>query len=208
MLHRAARYLLAAIQVIIGWEWITSGTIKVLSGNFPQGLSNTLQQGIAGNPNTWYVTFLQNIVQPNSVSVGYAIEWAEVTIGVVLISGAMLLISRPRMRGEPQHRLVIGFFALTAIVSVLSAILCINFHFWMGKGIIPGIGADAVDEGIDLDALIPLFSLVILIANLVLIKLMRGETWYSRLYQQTLLGLRRFIGMEDAPQHGTAGEGQ
>lgn len=80
MLHRAACYLLAAIQVIIGWEWITSGTIKVLSGNFPQGLSNTLQQG--------------------------------------------------------------------------------------------------------------------------------GETWYSRLYQHTLLGLRRFIGIEDAPRHETAGGGQ
>lgn len=208
MLHRAARYLLAAIQVIIGWEWITSGTIKVLSGNFPQGLSGTLQQGISGNPNTWYVMFLQNNILPHSVFVGYAIEWTEVTIGVVLISSAMLLISRPRMRGEPQHGIAAGFFALTAVVAVFSAILCVNFHFWMGKGIIPGIGADAVDGGIDLDALIPVFSLVILIANLALIKLLHGETWYSRLYQHTLLGLRRFIGMEDAPQHGTAGEGQ
>jgi hypothetical protein len=42
MLNRTARYLLAAIQAIIGWEWIMSGCNKILSGNFPQGLSDAL----------------------------------------------------------------------------------------------------------------------------------------------------------------------
>jgi hypothetical protein len=36
MLNRAARYLLASIQLIIGWEWFVSGVNKVLAGTFPQ----------------------------------------------------------------------------------------------------------------------------------------------------------------------------
>ncbi len=41
MLNRTARYLLAAIQAIIGWEWLMSGGNKVLAGTFPQGLAGS-----------------------------------------------------------------------------------------------------------------------------------------------------------------------
>ena len=200
MLNRAARYLLAAIQALIGWEWLISGSNKILSGNFPQRLAGTLQQGIQGNPNEWYVSFLQSVVQPHSIFFGYLIEWTELTIGVVLLSCAVLLLNTPRRRGESQHTLVMGFFALGSLVAVLGAFLCINFHFWMGHGLIPGIGADPNDEGIDLDALIPPLSLVILIANLAFMKALRGDTWYSRTYKWMVSGLRHFIGMEDASE--------
>jgi thiosulfate dehydrogenase [quinone] large subunit len=200
MLNRAARYLLAAIQALIGWEWLMSGSNKILSGVFPQGLANTLQQGIQGNPNGWYVSFLKSVVQSHSVFFGYLIEWTELTIGVVLIACAVLLLGIPRRRGEPQHTLVVGFFVVGAIMAELSAFLCVNFHFWMGHGLMPGIGADPNDEGIDLDALIPPLSLVILIANLAFIKALRGDTWYSRGYKRAVIGLRHFIGMEDTPE--------
>ncbi len=200
MLNRATRYLLAAIQAIVGWEWIASGYTKVLSGNFPQSLLSILNTGIQGNPNAWYVSFLQNVVEPHSVFFGYAIEWTEVTIGVVFLTSALMLLGHPRMRGEAQHRLVIGFLAVGAFLAVVGAFMAINFHFWMGKGLLPGMGADATDEAIDLDALIPPFSLVILVANLALIKALRGETWYSRGYRRVVSGLRHFIGMEDAAE--------
>jgi hypothetical protein len=80
---------------------------------------------------------------------------------------------------------------------VVGAFLTINFHFWMGRGIIPGVPVDPKDEAIDLDALVPPLSIVILIANLAYIKALRGETWYSRLYSQMKSGLRRFIGIEE-----------
>lgn len=198
MLSRASRYLLAAIQAIIAWEWIVSGTNKVLSGSFPQGLDATIKQGIDGNPNAWYVSFLQSIVVPHSIFFGYLIEWSEVTIGVALLSCAVLLLSRPRMRGEAQHNLTIGFFAVGAILALVGAFYCVNFHFWMGHGLIPGVGASPTDEGIDLDALVPPFSLVILAGNLAYIRALRGETWYSRAYHGMISGLRHFIGMEDA----------
>jgi thiosulfate dehydrogenase (quinone) large subunit len=198
MLNRASRYLLAAIQAIIGWEWIVSGSNKVLTGNFPQTLINTLNTGIQDNPNAWYVSFLQSVVEPHSIFFGYVIEWTEMTIGVVFLASALILLGQPRMRGDAQHRLAIGFFSLGACVAVLGAFLCVNFHFWMGHGLIPGVGAAPTNEGIDLDALVPPFSLVILSANLVLIKALRGQTWYSRLYRRAALNLRHFIGKEDA----------
>jgi hypothetical protein len=204
MLNRATRYLLAAIQAIVGWGWIVSGSNKVLAGSFPQSLLNTLNTGIQGNPNAWYVSFLQHVIEPHSVFWGYAIEWTEVTIGVVFLTSALILLGHPRMRGEAQHRMAIGFFAAGAILAVVGAFMAVNFHFWMGQGIIPGVGAAPGGEGIDLDALIPPFSLVILIANLALIKALRGETWYSRGYKRAVKGLRHFVGMEDVAEQKVA----
>src|SRR2546421_10054665 len=108
MLNRAARYLLAAIQAIIGWEWFVSGTNKVLSGAFPQSLLNTLNTGTQNNPNSWYVSFLQKVAVPQSVSLGYMIEWTEVMVGLALLAGALILIGKPRMRGDPQHGLAVA----------------------------------------------------------------------------------------------------
>ena len=197
MLNRAARYLLAAIQAIIGWEWLVSGMNKVLSGTFPQSLLDTLNTGIQDNPNSWYVSFLQKIVIPNSVSFGYMIEWAEVIVGLALLAGAIILLGKPRIRGEAQHGLAVAISVIVILFAALGAFFTVNFHFWMGHGIIPGIGAAPTDEGIDLDALVPPFALVIIIANLALIKALRGETWYSRLYTSMKIGLRSFIGLEE-----------
>ena len=197
MLTRAARYLLASIQLIIGWEWFVSGTNKVLSGTFPQSLLATLNSGIQNNPNSWYVTFLQKVAVPQSVPLGYMVEWTEVMVGLALLAGALILIGKPRMRGDPQHGLVIAISVAVILLAAVGAFFTVNFHFWMGHGIIPGIGAAPTDEGIDLDALIPPFALVIIIANLAWIKALRGETWYSLLYADMKSGLRKFIGMED-----------
>ncbi len=73
MLNRTARVLLAAIQAIIGWEWLMSGGNKLLSGTFPQGLANVLNTTMKDNPNSWYVAFLQQNVLSHSVSYGYLI---------------------------------------------------------------------------------------------------------------------------------------
>jgi len=167
--QRETRYLLAAIQTIIGWEWITSGLVKVFSGSFPQILRDTLTGGFQGNPNGWYISLLQRVVLPHSVFYGYLVEWAEVIVGVVLLFGVLLLIGRPKALVKVPHKVSVSMYATVAVVAVIAAFLCINFHFWMGKSIIPGLGADPTDEGIDLDALMPPFSLVIMVANLYIV---------------------------------------
>lgn len=167
MLNRTTRYLLAAIQAILGWEWLMSGANKLLSGSFPQGLASTLTDNFKDNPNTWYVTFLQQIILPHSVFFGYLIEWTEITIAVILLGGALLLLGQPRLPGEPQHGVAVSYCITAAIAAAVGAFLTVNFHFLMGGWVIPGFNpGGAYNEGIDLDALIPPISLVILIANL------------------------------------------
>ena len=167
MLNRTTRYLLAAIQAILGWEWLISGGNKLLSGTFPQGLAATLTDNFKDNPNTWYVTFLQQIILPHSLFFGYLIEWTEITIAVILLGGALLLLGQPRLLGEPQHGVAVAYCITLAIAAAVGAFLTINFHFLIGGWVIPGFNPTAAyNEGIDLDALIPPLSLVILIANL------------------------------------------
>ena len=181
MLNTTARKIVAALQIILGWEWLMSGGNKLFSGTFPQGLANALNEGIKGNPNDWYVSILQNIVLPNSVFFGYLIQWTEITIGIVLLGGAALLLTKPRMQGEPQHRLLMAYSTAVAFAAVVAAFLCINFHFLMHGWVLPTIHPEgAYDEGIDLDALMPLFSLVVLFANLALIQALSGKQWFKR----------------------------
>jgi hypothetical protein len=52
---------------------------------------------------------------------GYLIEWTEVTIGVILLSGALLLLGQPRLSGEPQHSLAVAYGITVAIAAAMGA---------------------------------------------------------------------------------------
>lgn len=182
MLSRDARYGLAILQILVGAEWLVSGFNKVLSGAFPQGLSDALQEGIKDNPNIWYVGLLDQIVLPHSVAFGYLVEGGEVAIGVVFLSTALLLFGRLRQAGEPQHQITVALMLGAAVAGIIGAFFCINFHFWMGDGILPAVGgAHAFDEGIDLDMLMPPLCLLITVAYLRLVNDLTGRSASSRL---------------------------
>lgn len=175
MLSRDARWVAAAVQAVIAWEWLVSGTNKVLSGVFPQGLADTLHEGIQNNPNGWYVAIIERMVLPNSVAIGYFIEAAEVFIGIALFIGAAVLIGPVRRRGAPQYRLAVGEIAAATVASLLCAFLCVNFHFFMGDGVFPWFDPGrAFDEGVTLDTLMPPLSLLILIINVIMLVDMTG----------------------------------
>ncbi|MFL5626306.1 MAG: hypothetical protein ACJ788_12010 [Ktedonobacteraceae bacterium] len=181
MLHRTTRYILAAIQAIIGWEWLMSGGNKLFSGTFPQGLADTLNNHMKDNPNGWYVTFLQQNVLPHSILYGYLIEWTEVAIGVIFLAGALILLGQQRVQGEPQHRLAVAYSIVVALVALTGIIMTVNFHFLMGGWIIPLFNSSAAyGESIDLDALLPPLSLVIIIANLALANELTRGRLFSR----------------------------
>lgn len=175
MVHQDARYVAAAVQGIVGWEWLVSGANKVLSGSFPSGLAGTLGDGVKNNPNGWYVAFLQAMVLPHSVFFGYLIEAAEVLTGLALLSGALILISGIRRRGEPQYRLAVAQISAAVLAALMCGFLCVNFRFFMGDGLLPGIDpSHAFDEGIDLDTLMAPMALVILVFNLYVLSDMSG----------------------------------
>lgn len=180
MVHRDARYMAAAVQGIVGWEWLVSGANKVLSGSFPNGLAGTLQDGIKTNPNGWYVAFLHGVILPHSVVFGYLIQVAEVLTGLALLSGALALIGGIRRRDEPQYRLAVAQILAAALAALVCALLCVNFHFFMGDGLLPGLNpGNAFDEGIDLDTLMPPMALLILFFNLYVLGDMTGVAFQT-----------------------------
>ncbi|HKV85092.1 MAG TPA: hypothetical protein VJN88_11080 [Ktedonobacterales bacterium] len=175
MLQKETRYLAAALQGILGWEWLVSGVNKVASGTFPSGLAATLSDGVKSNPNGWYVAFLRTVVLPHSVAFGYLIEVVEVLAGLALLAGALVLLGGIRRRGEPQYRLAVAQVTAAAVASLACIALCVNFHFFMGDGVLPGVSAaNAFSEGVDLDTLMPPLALVILVFNLYALRLMTG----------------------------------
>lgn len=175
MIQKETRYLAAALQGILGWEWLVSGVNKVASGTFPSGLKTTLSDGVKGNPNGWYVGFLHAIVLPHSVAFGYIIEVVEVLAGVALLAGALVLLGGIRRRGEPQYRLAVAQVMAATVAALACITLCVNFHFFMGDGVLPGVSvANAFNEGVDLDTLMPPLALVILVFNLYALRLMTG----------------------------------
>lgn len=166
MLNRDARWVAAALQAVIAWEWLVSGVNKLLAGNFPQGLADTLNEGIDNNPNGWYVSILQGVVLPHSVAFGYLIEATELFIGIALFIGVVVLIGPVRRRGMPQYRLAVGEVAAAMLAALLCAFLCVNFHFFMGDGIFPWFDpANAFDEGITLDTLMPPVAVLLFLVN-------------------------------------------
>ncbi|TME06473.1 MAG: hypothetical protein E6I80_13800 [Chloroflexi bacterium] len=186
MLNRSTRYLLAAIEAIIGWEWLMSGGNKLLSGTFPQGLAGVLSDGMKDNPNGWYVNILQAVIVPHSVIWGYLIEWSEVAIGLVLLGGALMLLGEPRMRGEAQHGLAVAYCYIVILAAAGAAFQTVNFHFLMGGWIFPTFKPSApFNEGIDLDGFIPPICLVIIIANLMMIRALRGGTLFGSLAKKS-----------------------
>lgn len=180
MARNETRYLLAAIQALIAGEWIISGTNKLLSGTFPQGLADALGEGIKDNPNVWYVSWLQSLVLPHSVAFGHLIEVGELAIGLTLLAGTVALLGRPRMAGDPQHRLYMVLLWASVVAAMACAFLCVNFHFWMGDGVIPTLSrAHVFDEGIDLDTLMAPLALVIAIANYAMLAEVRGRKAFA-----------------------------
>lgn len=182
MSQKTPRLLLAALQAIIGWEWLMSGGNKLLSGTFPQGLAAALSQMLKENPDGWYVALLERLILPQSIFYGYLVEWTEVIIGIILLGSALILLGQLRRKGQPQYRLTVAYSIAAIMAALVGAFLTINFHFLTGGWILPWFnGSAAYGEGIDLDALLPPFELVILLAQGALIAELTGVSWSERL---------------------------
>lgn len=203
-LSRDARWAVAAIQAVIAWEWLVSGANKLLAGNFPQGLADTLDEGIHDNPNGWYVSIIQHVVLPHSVAFGYMIEAAELFIGIALFIGVVVLVGPVRRRDMPQYRLAVGEVIAAMLAALLCAFLCVNFHFFMGDGVFPWFDpANAFDEGITLDTLMPPVAVVLVLLNASLLTEMT-ETSIGQYAQRGVRRLRALIAHGQGRQRATA----
>ncbi|HET8840520.1 MAG TPA: hypothetical protein VFN35_03595 [Ktedonobacteraceae bacterium] len=147
---------------------------------------------IKDNPDSWYVSFLQRTIIPQSVFYGYVIEWAEVTLGVLLLSSAVVLLSQPRRKGQPQYHLMLAYSSASILAALMGIFLTVNFHFLAGGWIFPWFNSSAADgEAIDLDAFLPPFEFVIILAQIALLTELTQTDWRQRFrYAGRILFLR------------------
>ena len=163
---------LLIVEMIIGYEWLISGLVKLIRGDFPSGLAATLLEKLPKIP-AWYGSFLSRAVIPNATYFGYAIEIAELLAGVVLLVGPVIaLFAWERV----PHRIRKAVLFFTAVATIGGAFLAINFpvanaasHPWF-------FPEDSFDEGIDLDSVLPAIQIVIASVSIILFRRLGRDT--------------------------------
>jgi len=160
----AAVVALLLIQVCIGYEWLVSGLTKIVHGDFPAGLATELQDMSKAAP-AWYRGFLDSAVIPHAVAFGYAIEIAELAVGIVLLAAVLRLPARVA-RFMP---------VMTATALVVGLVLAVSFALANGSSFGLGLAADSFDEGIDLDTMLVGLQLALLVFVLAGVRRVRRQ---------------------------------
>lgn len=157
------------VQLIIGYEWLISGVVKFVRGGFPAGLSEELSKKVPEMA-AWYGRFITNVVIPNGVVAGYAIEIAELLAGVALIGGPLIALFAWDRVSDRVRTLVL---LAVAVASIGGAVLAINLHL-ANAGSHPWLlPSDPNDEGIDLDSVLPAMQIVIATISIMQLRRLR-----------------------------------
>lgn len=159
---------LLLIQLVLGYEWLSSGLSHLFTGDFPGGLAEHLRSD--GTPSGWYRSFLDAAVIPHASAFGYAISVAELMAGGLLIAGALtLLFLHVRLPSRVELALVVAavgaFFA--------GIVMAVNFHLATGAAQPWAPPAGSFDEAVDLDSLIVALQLVLLAAGIATVSSLR-----------------------------------
>ncbi len=153
---------LLAVQVFLGYEWLMSGLSKLLSPDFVSGLAGTLTdqaKNLAGP----YRSFLDSFVIPNGQLFAYLVMLGELALGVVLISTALVWLTRWSRLAPSGRTAVLSLIVLAGIVAIF---MNVNFHLMSGATHPWLIAADPFDEGIDLDSVMPIIQAIISLVSL------------------------------------------
>lgn len=92
------------VRLYIGWEWLSAGWGKLHNplwwGNDAGGALNGFVQGALSKTTglhpdvqSWYATFLHDIVLPNVFMMSHVVTAGEILVGVALITGFLVGIS-------------------------------------------------------------------------------------------------------------------
>jgi thiosulfate dehydrogenase [quinone] large subunit len=157
-LDRPARWGMALVFLLLGYEWLISGLDKMLSSDFLTGLGAELQDAMANNPNDWYVHFLARFVIPHARMAAALVEGGEVLVAAGLFLGAGLWICSDRL--SPRWARTLQPWVIGALVG--SALMTVNYYFMAGNSF-PWLRPSApFDEGLDLDGLLSLVAIALL----------------------------------------------
>ena len=147
---RAALATLLVVQIVVGYEWLTSGITKIASGTFVSGLAADLKSNSDAAPH-FYRSFLHGTIIPNARAFAVLIEIGELIVGVALIVAAIVWLTRWSRLSERWQVSILGVTMLAALGATAMAI---NFHLASGGNHPWLIPAGGFDETIDLDAVL------------------------------------------------------
>ncbi len=162
---------LLVIQIIIGYEWLTSGITKVASGNFVSGLAADLKES-SGDAAHWYKSFLDGTVIPHGELFGVLIEVGELAVGIGLIATAIVWLvhwSRLSDRGR------VAVLTVTMLSALGAIFMALNFHLASGANHPWLIPKEGFDETIDVDAVLVMLQIVLLAFNGYVLNKIRRE---------------------------------
>ena len=148
---------LLLVEMIIGYEWLVSGVVKVVKGDFPSGLADELLKKSEGVP-SWYAGLIKSFFIPNAAIFGYLIEISEVLAGIALVFGSFIWLCGWDRCSDRVRRWIL-FFIISAAIG--TTFLVLNLHIANGAPhpwLLPDSG---FDEGVDLDSVLPAIQIVI-----------------------------------------------
>jgi thiosulfate dehydrogenase (quinone) large subunit len=149
-IEQPARWGVALVFLILGYEWLLSGLDKIFSSNFRSGLAAELQDSVPDNSHGWYVHFLERIVIPHAGSFAVVVEMGEVLVAFGMFLGAALWMGSDRI-GERRSR-TLRPWVIGALLG--SALMTANYYLMAG-GSFPWLRPSApFDEALDIDGLL------------------------------------------------------
>lgn len=83
--------ILAIIRIYLGYSWFTSGWGKITGGGFDASgfIQGAIAKSTGENPTvqSWWASFLENVVLPNAGIFSFLVMWGELLVGIGLILG-------------------------------------------------------------------------------------------------------------------------
>lgn len=166
---------LLVMQIIIGYEWLSSGITKVASGDFPSGLSADLKDS-SGDAAHWYRSFLNGTVIPHGHLFGVLIEVGEIVVGLAFILAAIAWLARWPRLSDSWHTTIL---VVTMLAALGATLLAVNFHLASGANHPWLIPKEGFDETIDVDTVLMMFQIALIAFSGYLLLKMRRERRFS-----------------------------
>jgi thiosulfate dehydrogenase (quinone) large subunit len=150
---------LAAVMIVLGYEWLVSGLTKVVRGDFAGSLGRFLARADTGSA-PWYRHFLVSTVIPHATVFGVLIETVELATGATLVVSAVALVT-----GRPAR--IARYAPVAGAAAALTGVaLALNFKLLGGGAFAAPVAADSFDEGVDLDTMMVLLGVALAAALL------------------------------------------
>lgn len=162
----AARWGLAAVLLLFGYEWLISGLNKLLSASFRDGLGAAIREAAKGNPNRWYIHFLNAAILPHTGIAAALVEVGEVLVAAGFFAGAGLWLGGARLPAGKARMLQIG--VIGALLG--SALMTANYYLLAGNTW-PGVSpSNPFNEGLSIDGLMTLVAVALIAVHVLAIR--------------------------------------